>query len=85
MAVKFELAGVRLEDVKLSARVRADRARSRRDVYLHECLDCHSLEIAYSRFERTLELPGMSEDAEITASFQDGMLIVKVVTEGRSR
>ncbi|MGP0063658.1 MAG: Hsp20/alpha crystallin family protein [Isosphaeraceae bacterium] len=84
--VKLELAGVRLEDVKLTARGSTLTVRgTRRDVYLHECLDCHSLEIAYSQFERILELPGMSEKAEIAASFQDGMLIVRVVTEGRSR
>ncbi len=83
--VKFELAGVRLEDVKLTVRGSMLTVQgTRRDVYLHECLDCHSLEIAYSRFERSLELPGMSEDAEIMASCQDGMLIVRIVMEGRS-
>ena len=51
---------------------------TRRDVRLHEWLDCHRLEIAYSRFERILELPGISESAEIAASYRDGMLLVRI-------
>jgi HSP20 family protein len=85
--IKLELAGVCLEDVTLTARASTVMVQgTRRDVYLREGLDCccHSLEIAYSRFERVFELPGVSEDAEIMASCHDGMLIVKIVTEGRS-
>ena len=83
--VKLELAGVCLEDIELTARGSTLTVQgTRRDISLHECLDCHSLEIAYSRFERIMELPGISEDAEIVASCHDGMLIVRIVTEGRT-
>ena len=49
-----------------------------------EGINCHRLEIAYSRFERLLELPGMSESVAIATSYLDGMLTVRIVTEGRS-
>jgi HSP20 family protein len=84
--VKLELAGVRLEDVELTARGSLLMVQgTRRDVHVREVLPCHchSLEIEYSRFERILELPGISENAEIVASCRDGMLILKIVTEGR--
>ena len=47
-------------------------------------MGCHCLEIAYSRFERVLELPGLSEAAEIATSYLDGMLLVRIKTGGRS-
>ncbi len=49
-----------------------------RDVRMQECLDCHRLEIDYSRFERLLELPGLSESAEIAVSYRDGMLLIRI-------
>ena len=83
--VKLELAGVRPEDVRLEARGPALRVHgTRRDECPCEGLNCHQLEIAYSRFERTLELPGISESVAITTSYLDGMLTVRIVTEGRS-
>jgi HSP20 family molecular chaperone IbpA len=57
---------------------------TRRDDCPCQGLNCHQLEIAYSQFERVLELPGMSEAVEITTSYRDGMLTVQIVTEGRS-
>ena len=42
------------------------------------------MEIAYSRFQRVLELPGLSETAEIVTSYVDGMLLVRIKTEGGS-
>ena len=80
--VKLELAGVRPEDVRLAVRgTRCWVQGTRRDVRLHEGLDCHRLEIAYSRFERLLELPGLSESAEIGVSYRDGMLLIRIQTE----
>ena len=80
--VKLELAGVQLDDVRIVAR--GDRLwiqGTRRDVEIHECLDCQLLEIEYSRFERMLELPGLSESAEIGVSYRDGMLLIRIRTE----
>jgi len=83
--VKLELAGVRPEDVRLVPRASALLVEgTRRDECPCEGLGCQQLEIAYSRFERVVELPGVSEAVEITASYLHGMLTVRIVTEGRS-
>jgi HSP20 family molecular chaperone IbpA len=56
---------------------------TRRDTRLQECVGCHRLEIEYNRFERMLELPGLSESAEVAASYRDGMLLIRIKTEER--
>jgi HSP20 family protein len=82
--VKLELAGVRPEDLRLEVRASALRVEgTRRDVCPCHGVDCHRLEIPYSRFERTVELPGTPEPVEITTTYVDGMLTVRIVTEGR--
>jgi HSP20 family protein len=81
--IKFELAGVRPEDVRLT--MRSDTLvmqGTRRDARLSEGQDCYRMEIAYSRFERILELPGVTEAAEIVASYREGMLLVRIKSEG---
>src|SRR5205807_8943612 len=69
--VKFELAGVRPEDVELTARGAALRVRGRRrDLCLEPgCRQLH-MEIAYSRFERQVELPGDLQKAKIDTEFR---------------
>jgi HSP20 family protein len=80
--VKFELAGVRCEDVGLAVQGRVLLVQgTRRDERVQEGLDCYRMEIAYTRFERRLELPGISESADIRATCRDGMLLVSIVTE----
>jgi HSP20 family protein len=80
--VKLELAGVHPDDVRLSARGNTLCVQGvRRDVRLEGCLDCHRLEIDYSRFERRLELPGLSESAEFSASWRNGMLLIWIHME----
>jgi HSP20 family molecular chaperone IbpA len=80
--VKLELAGVTCEDVRLATRGNMLWVEgTRRDVRMQECLDCHRLEIDYSRFERLLELPGLSESAEIGVSCRDGMMLIRIQTE----
>jgi HSP20 family protein len=81
--IKFELAGVRPEDVRFTVRGSTLLVQgTRRDEFLHEILGCHRMEIAYSRFERSLELSGVSETARIEAAHREGMLLVRIVTEG---
>jgi HSP20 family molecular chaperone IbpA len=80
--VKLELAGVNCDDVRLAMRGNMLWVQgTRRDVRVQECLDCHRLEIDYSRFERLLELPGLSESAEIDVSCRDGMMLIRIQTE----
>jgi HSP20 family molecular chaperone IbpA len=80
--VKFELAGVDPDEIRLATRGSLlCVSGSRRDARVQECLDCHRLEIDYSQFERLVELPGLSESARIGVSYRDGMLLIRIQTE----
>jgi len=77
--VKLELAGVRPEDM----RVTADRSvlsvtGCRRDCTLSEGCCQYQMEIAYSYFERSLELPCNLDNCGITTSYHDGMLHIHI-------
>jgi HSP20 family protein len=77
--VKFELAGVRAEDLELEALGRRLTLRGqRRDCTALEECRYYQMEIAYSHFERSLELPCNLERAQITTEFRDGMLLVRI-------
>src|SRR6478609_7359084 len=80
--VKVELAGIEPEDIELIARGRALRVRGRRrDCCLEPgCRQLH-MEIAYSRFDRQVELPADLESCRITSEFRHGMLLVRVERE----
>ncbi len=80
--VKFELAGVRPEDVHLEVLGPRMTLRGvRRDATAAEELHCYRMEIAYSEFERSLELPCDLQRADITTEYRDGMLLVRIQTE----
>ena len=81
--VKLELAGVYPEDVELSVTGRTLRVRGRRrDCCLEPgCRQLH-MEIAYSRFERQVDLPADLDLAQIATEFRHGMLLVRVRREG---
>jgi HSP20 family protein len=82
--VKAELAGVRPEDVQLSVVGNLLRIQgSRRDSFLEEGCKHYRMEITYSQFERTLELPCDLEGANITTDMQHGLLLVRVETEAK--
>jgi HSP20 family molecular chaperone IbpA len=40
------------------------------------------MEIAYSRFERSIELPCDVEQAQLAVECRDGMLVVRIAAEG---
>jgi len=80
--VKFDLAGVRLEDVHLSVEGRRMMLSGMRKDTVSEQGCCHyRLEIAYNRFERTLEFPCRLDGARIGTELRDGMLLVRVQLE----
>jgi HSP20 family protein len=80
--VKLDLAGVRLEDVDVSIRGRSLIVQGcRRDAFVEEGFCHYHLEIAYSRFERRIELPWDLESAEITTEYRDGMLLIRIEKE----
>lgn len=81
--VKFDLAGVRPEDVELSiVGSRLTVRGSRRDWCLEEGCRHYLMEITYSKFERTIVLPTDLGTARISTEYRYGLLLVHVRTEG---
>jgi HSP20 family protein len=82
--VKFDLAGVRPEDIKIRVSGRRLQVEGhRRDWLVGEVPQgsAYSMEISYSQFARTLELPCDLERAQITTDYRDGMLLVRIQCE----
>jgi HSP20 family protein len=80
--LKFDLAGVRPQDVTL--KVHGNRLTIqgvRRDLTTEQGCSHYRMEISYSHFERTLELPGTIEPASIATDYRNGMLLVHLTTE----
>lgn len=81
--VKFDLAGVRPDEIELNVSDRRLHIRGvRRDWTIGECQHSYSMEISYNRFERTLEFPCNIQHAETRTEYRDGMLLVRLVCEG---
>jgi len=81
--LKFDLAGVGLEDVTVSVRGRQVKvAGQRRDCSVEEGSRHYSMEISYSRFERSIEMPCNLENARVMLEARDGFLFVRILTEG---
>jgi HSP20 family protein len=77
--LKFDLAGVHAEDV--SVRVQGCRitvSGTRRDWSLEDGNTHYSMEIAYNRFERTIDLPCTFREPEVAMQFREGILLVRV-------
>jgi HSP20 family protein len=80
--VKFDLAGIRPEDVRLSiSGSRLTVAGVRRDWQIDETQQHYRLEIAYSRFERSVDFPCDLERARTSTDYRDGMLLIRMATE----
>ncbi len=81
--VKFDLAGVASQDIELSVRGHClTVAGVRRDLNIREGRQAYLMEIAYSRFERSLELPVDLEELEIGSESHEGMLLVSIRLRG---
>lgn len=77
--VKFDLAGVRADDIELTVQGRYLRVGGvRRDVTLLDNQQVYSMEIAYNRFRRSIELPFDLTESEIRSEYRDGMLLVLI-------
>lgn len=84
--VKFELAGVKPEDISVTVQGRRLSVRGvRRDCTGQEEYCCHRMDIAYGRFERSVELPFEVESAPVSTDYRDGMLVVRIGTKGGTR
>ena len=81
--LKFDLAGVSIEDVTVSIRGRRVSVTGvRRDSILEEGSSYYSMEISYNRFERSFEMPANLETARVTIAARDGLLLVRMITQG---
>ena len=79
--LKFDLAGVRPEDLSVTAEGnQLTVSGRRRDLVCGQSCHHQQLEIAYSQFSRTMELPLTLDSAEITSQFHEGMLLVRIRT-----
>lgn len=75
--LKADLAGVRPNEVSVSISGRRVTIRGlRRDLTVEEGCCQYRMEIAYSRFERTVELPSDPGPAGVQTEFRDGMLLI---------
>jgi len=81
--VKFDLAGVQIADVMVTLRGRRLIVSGvRRDSFIEEGSTYYSMEISYNRFERTLIMPANLENARVTIVAREGLLLVRMITEG---
>ena len=81
--IKLELAGVKLDDIRLVADGHTLLVQgTRRDEHCHQVMGCHCMEIAYSQFRRVLELPELPAEPEMMMSYVDGMLLVRIKAGG---
>jgi len=77
--VKCELAGVRAEDMTVSARgAQLMISGVRRDTLAERGWEHYSMEIPYSRFACSAALPENLEEADVESEYRDGMLLVRV-------
>ena len=82
--LKFDLAGVRLEDVTVTVQDRRVSVSGvRRDSLVEEGCSYYSMEISYNRFERTIEVPCDLGGAQVSLQVRDGLLLVRMITEGK--
>jgi HSP20 family protein len=80
--VKFDLAGVRPEDIDLEASgCRLMLRGTRRDCTAEAGCAHYSMEISYSHFERSLDLPCRLDRATFHTRYRDGMLLVDIRPE----
>ncbi len=77
--IKCELAGVRRDDIKVSVHgSRLTITGVRRDGTIVEGQRAYSLEIAYNRFTRQVELPGDLMHATLEIDCREGMLLIEI-------
>lgn len=75
--VKCELAGVKKRDIQLDVQGHfLSVAGRRRDLLIEEGHQTYSMEIAYNRFQRVIELPINLDRAVVRTAFHDGMLLI---------
>jgi HSP20 family protein len=83
--LKADVAGVRPEDISILLDGRFVTIRGlRRDWAVEEGCCHYRMEISYSRFERTVELPAAPDPHSVRTELKDGMLLVRLRREAAS-
>ena len=81
--IKYDLAGVKMEDVEVAIKGSAITVSGyRRDWKLEEGSTHYSMEISYNRFERTIDLPCALDGAEVAIEGREGILLVRLICRG---
>jgi HSP20 family protein len=81
--LKFDLAGVRAEDVTVTVSGRRVSVSGvRRDSVIEEGCSYYSMEISYNRFERVIDMPCDLGEAQVSLQVRDGLLLVRMLTGG---
>lgn len=80
--IRVELAGVSPAEVQVLTQGRELTVRGRRrDLRVQHGFICHALEISYSHFERTINLPARIATSSIRLEFQEGILNIYLTTD----
>lgn len=80
--IKVELAGISPSEVEIEARGSTLTVRGRRrDLLLQQGFSCHTLEISYCNFERSLSLPAPIDTDSIAWEYRDGILQIQLRTK----
>jgi HSP20 family protein len=80
--VKMDLAGVNPDELQIRVAGRqVSVCGVRRDMRIEEGQSHYQMEIAYSSFHRTIELPCLLDQAPIATEYRDGMLLVRIQIE----
>ena len=77
--IKYDLAGVRPEDLSVRVLGRSLTVSGVRRAHLQESgARYYRMEISYNSFQRTIELPEDVDSASIDSEFRDGMLLIRL-------
>jgi HSP20 family protein len=77
--LKFELPGVRADDVEVRTIGSTLVVRgTKRDWIEPGITSVHMMEVTYGRFERAIELACSLDQARLTLEFRDGNLLVRI-------
>jgi len=80
--IKFDLAGVKPEDIEVLVADNKLVVRGvRRDSFITKEWSYYQLEITYSRFERILSIPCELGTAKIQSEYRDGWLVIHVESQ----
>jgi len=83
--VKLDLAGIQPPDIRVTAAGnRLTVAGTRRDCVREHGCRYYRMEISYSSFERTVELPVTLEPQRLKTDYRDGMLLIYIRGESNS-